>query len=331
MKVSVIIPVYNVEPYIERCLLSVLNQTHQDIEIIVVDDCGQDNSISVAQEIINNHTNGYKVRVLNHEHNRGLSAARNTGTKEAAGKYVYYLDSDDEITPNCIETLVALVKKYPEAEMVQGNTQTIPEPVKNKDWRNIRYKNYPEYVTDNDWIRQHFYANNNMKNIPMNATNKLTKHKFIIDNGLFFKEGIIYEDELWMFFAVKKINFIAFTTEYTYLAYRREGSIIQSRNTYKSIESRYIILEEVFSNIDLAYAKEQQGKYLFLISGNIKRINLANSKEKEFYAKYRSFIKNLLKNISDNDRWLMLPLGYLLLPKFFIKVKIFEMIIQISK
>jgi glycosyltransferase involved in cell wall biosynthesis len=99
-KVSIIIPVYNVEPYIERCLLSALNH------------CGQDNSIQIAKQILSIHPNGVKAQIFYHEKNEGLSVARNTGIKAATGEYLYFLDSDDEITLNCIEILTKESEGY---------------------------------------------------------------------------------------------------------------------------------------------------------------------------------------------------------------------------
>lgn len=90
MKVSVIIPVYNVSKYIERCLLSVLNQTWEDLEIILVDDCTPDNSMELAATVIASHSRGNEVRSLVHDENKGLSAARNTGIRDATGDYVYF-------------------------------------------------------------------------------------------------------------------------------------------------------------------------------------------------------------------------------------------------
>jgi glycosyltransferase involved in cell wall biosynthesis len=119
-KVPIIIPVYNFESYIERCLLSALNQTYQNIEIILVDDCGQDNSMSVARRVAENHPNGHKIIFLKHEQNRGLSATRNTGINAATGDYVYFFDSDDEITLDCIETLVKPLEKQ-KFNIVIGN------------------------------------------------------------------------------------------------------------------------------------------------------------------------------------------------------------------
>lgn len=121
MDVSIIIPTYNVAPYIIECLESVASQTYQGvIECIVVDDCGTDESIPLAQEFIDSYNGNIKFRICHREKNGGLSAARNSGLFEAKGEFVYFLDSDDYITPNCIESLVEVAKHFPKVEIVQG-------------------------------------------------------------------------------------------------------------------------------------------------------------------------------------------------------------------
>ena len=103
-KISIIIPIYNVEPYIEDCLQSVMRQTYRGMmECILVDDCGTDNSMKVAEQLIKIYNGPIDFKVLHHEHNRGLSAARNTGIDAACGDYVYFLDSDDWISDDCFE------------------------------------------------------------------------------------------------------------------------------------------------------------------------------------------------------------------------------------
>ena len=131
MKVSIIIPVYNVSPYIERCIKSVMNQTYQDIECILVNDASPDDSIDIAKLLIENYDGPIQFQILSHGHNRGLSAARNTGIDASTGDYLYFLDSDDEITPDCIKLLMDEVKKYPNVEMVQGEVKDIV-----KIWKN---------------------------------------------------------------------------------------------------------------------------------------------------------------------------------------------------
>ena len=107
IKVSIIIPIYNVEPYIERCIISVLNQSYKNIEIIIINDCTPDKSIELINKLLNNkYSSTENIHILNHEKNKGLSAARNTGIMNATGDYLYFLDSDDSITHDCIEVLV---------------------------------------------------------------------------------------------------------------------------------------------------------------------------------------------------------------------------------
>ena len=104
MKVSIIIPVYNVEKYIDRCLESVVNQTYKNLEVILVDDGSTDNSGKICDA----HKEKYKMTKVIHKENGGLSSARNEGLKYVTGQYVFYLDSDDYISKDCIEHLVKI-------------------------------------------------------------------------------------------------------------------------------------------------------------------------------------------------------------------------------
>lgn len=107
IEISVCIPVYNVEPYIAQCLESVLNQTIIDkAEVIIIDDCTPDNSISLVKKIVEKYPKYNNiVRVIKHEKNKGLAAARNTGLQNAKGKYIIQVDSDDWLEPNYLEEL----------------------------------------------------------------------------------------------------------------------------------------------------------------------------------------------------------------------------------
>ena len=111
-KISIIIPVYNVEPYISECLQSVMRQTYQgSMESLVVDDCSTDKSIEIAEKLIAEYDGPIEFRMLHHKHNRGLSAARNTGVENANGDYVLFLDSDDHITDDCLDVLTGPLKE----------------------------------------------------------------------------------------------------------------------------------------------------------------------------------------------------------------------------
>ena len=102
--ISVIIPVYNVEKYIIRCLESVKQQSYKDYEVILVDDCGQDNSIGLAKDYLEKNFPA-NSHIITHDCNKGLSAARNTGILAATGEFIYFLDSDDAITNDCLSLL----------------------------------------------------------------------------------------------------------------------------------------------------------------------------------------------------------------------------------
>ena len=98
--ISVLIPVYNVENYILRCLESVAGQTYQgELECVIVDDCGKDRSIDIARDFIERNNSHVKFRIVRHDHNRGLAAARNTGIDCACGEFVMHLDSDAGLSP----------------------------------------------------------------------------------------------------------------------------------------------------------------------------------------------------------------------------------------
>jgi glycosyltransferase involved in cell wall biosynthesis len=250
MKVSIIIPVYNVEPYIERCLLSALNQTYQNLEIILIDDCGQDNSMSVASTVAENHPNGHKVVFLKHEQNRGLSSARNTGINAATGDYVYFLDSDDAITLDCIETLVNESEGF---DVVVGAISYIS---KNKsDNRNINKNN--------------IFLKDDIKNAYINdliyhyAWNKLIYREFLLKNDLFFMPGLLHEDYLWTFMVTMKCEALKIIEKETYLYTIRENSLT-TNFTIKNIHS-FITGFNIIESFLIQDSSIKRKKYVWLI------------------------------------------------------------------
>ena len=191
MQISIIIPVYKVEPYIIRCVDSVLRQTYRELEVVLVDDCTPDCSMDMAREYIEQSplSKDLTFLYLHHDHNRGLSAARNTGVGAATGDYLYFLDSDDEITENCIELLVTALDGG-KVEIVCGGFKPNND---NSVWKNWHQAYF--FYNENKDIR-YAYTNNHI--YPM-AWNKMIKKLFVLKDQLYFKEGIIHEDELWSF------------------------------------------------------------------------------------------------------------------------------------
>jgi len=224
MLVSIIIPIYKVELYIIRCIESVLHQTYRQLEVILVDDCSPDNSMSIAKSFIEQSPLGKDLQFvyLKHERNRGLSAARNTGMDAATGEYVYFLDSDDEITEDCIEALAKPLeeKKY---DFVVGN------------YKNVGHYNFYQplgfsgEIFGQEQIAQKYL---DKEWYPM-AVNKLCRLDYLKENGLYFQEGLIHEDELWSFQLACTATKIYGVNTITYYYIIRENSIITTDSDNK--------------------------------------------------------------------------------------------------
>ncbi len=220
MKVSIIIPVYNVAPYIKRCLDSVVAQTFQDIECILVDDCGIDDSKEIVQQYINNYQGQIQFKLIHHKENLGLSAARNTGIQVATGEWLYFLDSDDSIIPDCIAILLALQENYPDADFVQGNLLDESGEISHYGFNNV-----PEYC-DNPSLLEDLMLNR----VITSAWNRLIKRSWLLEHDLFFPVGMIHEDMYWVYFLSKYVQAAAFSNKGTYTYYTNEGSIMTAVN-----------------------------------------------------------------------------------------------------
>ncbi|MDR1632787.1 MAG: glycosyltransferase [Dysgonamonadaceae bacterium] len=122
--ITLSMPVYNVEKYVEKALLSALNQTYENIEFIIVDDRGSDKSMEIVRRIVAYHPKGKQVRIIEHERNIGTGAVRNTAIENATGKYLFFMDSDDEISPDCIEKLYAKMQEE-NVDFVESSYQTL--------------------------------------------------------------------------------------------------------------------------------------------------------------------------------------------------------------
>ena len=250
MKVSIIIPIYNVASYIRRCLLSVLNQTYKDLEVIIINDQTRDNSIEIIQETLKECPPAFPVKILNHTKNKGLSAARNTGIINSTGEYLYFLDSDDEITQECIETLVNTFKtENPEIiigdYLVQGSNDS-----------------YPPLRLNTSVLKKeaHIFKAYGKGKIYVMAWNKLVQREFILKYSLFFKEGVIHEDCLWSFQCICHAKTIAIIKQVTYLYKIRKGSITTLIAQKKELQDSETVLKEM-----ILYAKEcglQNNKYI---------------------------------------------------------------------
>lgn len=251
-----IIPVYNVENYVLECLQSVAAQTKtKDVECILVDDCGTDNSVSLAEQFISKYVGEIAFALFHHPQNRGLSAARNTGIKNAKGKYLFFLDSDDTIKPDCLDKLFSLAEKY-HADMVQGSYVSDLESMKLFEKSQL-----PEFSDDKSYIKRTLL---NYDVNPVMAQNRLVRRQLVVENNLWFKEGIIHEDLYWSFFLAKIVERICFCKQKTYFYRSTPGSITNKVNIEKETLAFHTIIEDFCLHIDF-FERNAQKRMIYCI------------------------------------------------------------------
>lgn len=254
LKVSIVIPVYNVSKYIERCIKSVMNQTYEHIECIIVDDVTPDDSITKCEQMIAAYQGPIRFIILHHEKNRGLSAARNTGLNATTSDYIYFLDSDDEISPDCIEKLSRPILRDNTIEMVMGYFKIVFEnELQQPQKQKVTTGKEVVFVTNED-IRNNFYGKERVIN--QLACNKLIKKVFLVQHHLYYKEGVNWEDILWFFYVLKYLKRLYIVPDITYIYYNRNQSI----TTGTADMERSMHLGRVYSEIANHFTEGDKGR-----------------------------------------------------------------------
>lgn len=217
-KFSIIVPVYNVEEYLEQCLNSILHQTYQNFEIILIDDGSTDNSPGIC-EIFKSQFED-KIMMI-HQANKGLSGARNTGLNHATGDYILFIDSDDYIKPTMLEEIESKTKLNPDMIAFQ-------HAVDGKDDEKKHHLDITENteLTGQDFLLQCI----NQNGMFMMVWKYAYKHSFVERNYFRFHEGIIHEDEEWTVKALCKAHTLIFINQAFYIYRKREGSIMKTKN-----------------------------------------------------------------------------------------------------
>lgn len=221
VNVSVVVPVYNVELYLEKCLLSLINQTLEGIEILVVNDGSKDNS----QKIIENFQQKYPDKVFGFsKENGGLSDARNFGIDRAKGKYIGFVDSDDYVSETMFEEMYNLAEKH-DAEMTICNLQKVDEE-ENVTQKLTQLPGFPEKIV----LENHLSV---FSDISYFACNKLFRRDLF--NEKRFKKGIHFEDIELIPQLLLKCEVVAFTPNFHYQYLERKDSISKS-HTMKGLD-----------------------------------------------------------------------------------------------
>lgn len=266
IKISVIVPIFNVEKYLEKCINNIINQSYSNIEIILINDGSTDNSYQIC--------NKYKkiddrIVVVNQE-NKGASAARNKGMDIATGEYILFVDSDDILEANLLENIYSQMELGYDIICFQHSINSSIEHsyLNIKDGLELNGENFLELLHKKDKM--------------FNVIWKYCYRKsFINDNNLRFHEGIIYEDEEWVTIMLCKAEKVIFRdfNGYNYLI--REGSVMTSN---KNVHS-YTSMIKVAVNLNE-----------FIHKNNIKNKKLLKIIKKKIYSFYIRNSIYILKN-----------------------------------
>ena len=265
--VSIIIPIYKVESFIERCLLSVLRQSYRVLEVILVDDCSPDKSMEIAKNFVKESplSKDLTFVYLNHSRNRGLSAARNTGIDAATGDYMYFLDSDDYITEDCIATLVLPLNTF-SYDIVVGNYKVIKNGI---DIKPLPLRLKGEVMESRNIAETYLHTQ-----LYSMAWNKLCNASFIRNKKLYFQEGLISEDELWTAQTACTAEAIYAEKRITYYYCLREGSLYTSmtqenmRNNYMRV-LQYFYKSQEKSNWDIVASETVERRLKSIVNGTV--------------------------------------------------------------
>lgn len=282
-KISIIIPIYNVEQYVEQCIKSVITQSMKDIEIICVNDCGQDNSMRIVERYA---AKDNRIKILHHKNNKGLGPARNTGLKYASGEYVMFLDSDDWLEKDACEIAYKQISQN-NNDFTFFGIYTFYEETKEK-------------VINNDRLLA-FMGNIWNKNITINDLSKpfmsycecwykIYNLKFIKNFKITFTDSKCYfEDQPFYFKVLLYSNNFSVIDKPLYNYRIREKSISQSVESWDSLlETRKKILVELknLHNVSDKFIKFYFISCYYSLLGYYKRFS--NLDKKRIYYMYSS-------------------------------------------
>ena len=247
MTISVIIPVYKVEQYICRCLQSVIDQETDGfkLECLLIDDCSPDHSMDIVEDIIKNYQGTtISFKVIRHEVNQGLSAARNTGIMASTGDYIFFIDSDDSIIENTFKQFATYLHEYPFAAVIIGNALDLEEEsLSNSSMTN----NNTPCLLDNKRIIMSYALS---RSIDRHAWNKLIRRSLVLDNDLLFDHGLLYEDVTWTYRLYSCVSSVLIVPELTYMYECNPSSIIHthSEQSKKMLWSFVYIIDYLLNN-----------------------------------------------------------------------------------
>ncbi len=290
MRFSIIVPVYNVEKYIEQCVNSVLEQTYSDFELILVDDGSPDNSSEICDRLSEGDC---RISVI-HKENGGLSDARNAGIRAATGDYVLFIDADDFWSTTTVLEQIASLLDSDRYKVVQfgydiySHTEDKFIRGRKRDFARYNGKSFDEIVYN-------LVANGGLE---ISACSMAIERKFLIENNLYFVKGIKTEDLEWAVRVFLLKPDYAYSDDYFYAYRKGHGNTISSNVDYKHLCDYCWILEKSIERIEkrngnIKSALESYMMYHVLIAcAHCYRSKIEKKQRKEILSRLKGISKN---------------------------------------
>lgn len=261
-KVSVIIPVYNVQEYLEECVESVRSQTLKNIEIICVNDGSTDESPRILRELEKQDS---RIKIVD-KPNGGLSSARNLGMKEASGEYILFLDSDDYLDLTALKTLYLYAKYYELDEMFYNasvffDTKEVEEENSNYSGYYRRNGFYPETLTGRELFVQ-LMQNHDFK---PSACLQILRREFLEEHQIRFYEGILHEDNLFTMQCISLAKRTRLLDRDFYKRRVRGGSIMTEAKGFRNTYGKFVTVMEMHRFIEEHHLQMYSGFYAALM------------------------------------------------------------------
>ncbi|USK91798.1 glycosyltransferase [Rossellomorea marisflavi] len=242
--VSVIIPVYNTEEFLEECINSVINQTYKNIETIIINDGSTDRS----KEVLSSYSKKNLKFTIIDQPNSGNSVARNKGISNANGKYILFVDSDDFISRDLISDAVLLLEEN-NLDLIRFEAESFIDKNYSNDGVNCIQYDFSNFFSDKKLYNKDSFLNANLKGFWPSAVLYIVKKEILIKNQIFFKPNILHEDDLFTTRIFMSVEASMYTAKKYYKRRYRENSIMTSinseKNKIKSFYSYLHILEEL--------------------------------------------------------------------------------------
>ncbi len=262
MNISVIIPVYNVERFVGRCVTSIMNQTYtEDVECIIVNDCTPDRSMEIVEELVAQYNGPIQFKILQHEHNRGVAAVRNTGIDAATGNYVICIDSDDYCEPDMLE------KMYTKAVEKDADIVIVDHWETHETYETYFQQIIPSTITD----RLKALLTDSLSVV---VWNRMYRRKLCVDNHIKSVEGIDFGEDLlfniYLFYYAVRVEHIphAFIhhIHYNTSSYTKSMSLNSLQNILKGENAMMLFFDNLeIKKILAPYLLERRMKNRFTL------------------------------------------------------------------